>query len=380
RTIYEPSPVSFRLRERQHLVHVHKPSSIIGPVDRLLWWNFIDNEVEAFFSRWYPRELNHLNTQNIQLTGPRDKNQRMLWQRKRPLQHVSQQLILVIPQMLEGQEVLPHPLFGDLEACFSDVEILCYNLDHEADRAALHQYFESPGSVALDYYQLGQPKPMLHIQAVEQLAANEEETFTSLDALFYYPYQWAFRYKSKLRKSSILSVVNDVTLMGNLAHRFFELLLGEEQLLRFEKQQVEQWIDDHTYGLLSREGAVLLMYGREPERLAFINKVKYAAWSLVSSIRNNGWQIVGSELPLAGKFMDMPIKAKADLVLQRGREQAVIDLKWRGAKRRENVIKNEEDLQLVMYSKLLTEDHSWAHTAYFIIEQGKLIARNNLAF
>ncbi|MEL6846623.1 MAG: hypothetical protein AAFP02_25740, partial [Bacteroidota bacterium] len=204
RTIYEPSPVSFRLRERQHLVHVHKPSSIIGPVDRLLWWNFIDNEVEAFFSRWYPRELNHLNTQNIQLTGPRDKNQRMLWQRKRPLQHVSQQLILVIPQMLEGQEVLPHPLFGDLEACFSDVETLCYNLDHETDRAALHQYFESPGSVALDYYQLGQPKPMLHIQAVEQLAANEEETFTSLDALFYYPYQWAFRYKSKLRKSSIL--------------------------------------------------------------------------------------------------------------------------------------------------------------------------------
>ena len=44
------------------------------------------------------------------------------------------------------------------------------------------------------------------------------------------------------------------------------------------------------------------------------------------------------------------------------------------------VIRNEEDLQLIMYSKLLTEDHSWAHTAYFIMQDGKMIARNELAF
>jgi len=28
----------------------------------------------------------------------------------------------------------------------------------------------------------------------------------------------------------------------------------------------------------------------------------------------------------------------------------------------------------------LTEDDNWAHTAYFIIEDGKMVARNNLAF
>ena len=30
--------------------------------------------------------------------------------------------------------------------------------------------------------------------------------------------------------------------------------------------------------------------------------------------------------------------------------------------------------------RLLTADDTWAHTAYFIIEEGKMIARNNLAF
>jgi hypothetical protein len=66
--------------------------------------------------------------------------------------------------------------------------------------------------------------------------------------------------------------------------------------------------------------------------------------------------------------------------LQRGDELVVVDLKWRGASYRERIIKNEEDLQLVTYAKLLKGDKNWAHTAYFIIENGKMIARNNLAF
>ena len=79
--------------------------------------------------------------------------------------------------------------------------------------------------------------------------------------------------------------------------------------------------------------------------------------------------------------MNIPVKGIADLVLQKpSGETAIVDLKWRGAARHKVLIKNEEDLQLVMYSRLLTEDDSWAHTAYFIIEDGEMIARNNLAF
>ena len=43
-------------------------------------------------------------------------------------------------------------------------------------------------------------------------------------------------------------------------------------------------------------------------------------------------------------------------------------------------MKNNTDLQLVIYSKLLGSELKWAHTAYFIIEKAKLLARNNLAF
>ena len=55
-------------------------------------------------------------------------------------------------------------------------------------------------------------------------------------------------------------------------------------------------------------------------------------------------------------------------------EQAIIDLKWSGAKRRKELIMNGEDLQLVLYAKLLGEENRWPHTAYFILEEGEIIA------
>ena len=44
------------------------------------------------------------------------------------------------------------------------------------------------------------------------------------------------------------------------------------------------------------------------------------------------------------------------------------------------MIRNKEDLQLVIYSKLLAEKTDDVHSAFFIIEDGKLIARNNKGF
>jgi hypothetical protein len=132
--------------------------------------------------------------------------------------------------------------------------------------------------------------------------------------------------------------------------------------------------------LLEREGAVLLLYGHEPERAGFLKRIKYAAWSLIDLIRNNGWTVEGTEQALEGRFLGLQVNGRADLVLRRGEELAIIDLKWRGASAREAVIRNEQDLQLVLYAKLLTADQSWAHSAYFILESGRVVARNNRAF
>jgi hypothetical protein len=169
-------------------------------------------------------------------------------------------------------------------------------------------------------------------------------------------------------------------LLGNLAHRFFEYLLVEGDLNSLDKRGVQQWVDEKAPALLEKEGAILLLYGHEPERNAFLNRVKNAAWSLISLLRNNGWSVLHTEHPLQGDFMNIPVRGKADLVLHRGEERAIVDLKWSGANRRKALIQNGEDLQLILYAHLLAPEGPWPHTAYFILEDGKMIARNRAAF
>jgi len=380
RTIYEPPPVLFREKEVGHLPAIYHSSALIGATEQVLWWNFVRNEPSHFFSKWYKKELAHLDQAGVSIQSPQAQNKLQLWQSPRAIQHCAQHLLLVIPKKVNGTEAYPHALHDEMVAAFGSLDTISFQINSWKNDTFFSRYFQLPPRQPLSIQKLGKVNPFLKIRQPEKLEQREHETLTSLESLFYYPYQYVFRHKIKLRKSSILSIVGNNTLMGNLAHRFFEMIL-KEKVERWDKEGVYNWIEEKAPRLLSREGAVLLMYGREPERIAFINRVKYAAWSLISLIQNNGWTVAATEKPLEGQFTTIPVKAKADVVLERGSEKAVIDLKWRGASRREQVIRNEEDLQLVMYSRLVcggTEE--WAHTAYFIIESGKMIARNQDAF
>jgi hypothetical protein len=85
-------------------------------------------------------------------------------------------------------------------------------------------------------------------------------------------------------------------------------------------------------------------------------------------------------MELSGTFAGKQVKGKADLVLCRDGERAIIDLKWSGVKRRKELIQNGEDLQLILYAHLLPPEGVWPHTAYFILDEGKMVARNAMAF
>ena len=381
RTIYEPAPIQFRDQQFNHYPYTLHPGAIHGTVEQLAWWNFIQAEPQHFFSRWYQSERHALKELKIQLETPEDENARLIWHRKRPVRHCQKQLLLLIPQQIKGQVASAHPLLGDLEATFGDLSEITLNINSiDSSPSIFKQHFTLPSEVALPQRQLGTPKPFLEVQGLQQLEERSQESFSSLNDLFYYPYQWIFRHKLKLRKSSILSVVQEKTLMGNLAHRFFEKLLNEPALNNWRQADVEAFIEQEKNELFRKEGAVMLMYGKEPERISFIQRLKFSAWNLVRHIRENGWQVAATELPLSGKFENIKVNARADLVLQRGSESVILDLKWRGANFRKQMIKNEEDLQLILYSKLQDKAHAWSHVAYYIIENGLMLARNQEAF
>lgn len=379
RTIYQPAPLQLSPREQGHLPYVTQPGAFMYPADEVLWWNFIQKEPDHFFSRWYRPELAWMQAQGLEVDTPTLQNQRLLWQRRRPALAAHRRLVLLLPQTTDGEEVPPHPLFGDLSAAFTNLERITFQIDTQEGRAHWATHLKLPELIALERQHLGRPRPFLYVRPHRRLEGREKETFTSLETLLYYPYQWVFRHKIKLVRSSILSLVKDEALMGNLAHRFFERIF-QQDFSQWTKNHLEQWIDQEAESLLAREGAALLLYGREPERISFLNRVKHAAWSLMYSLRTNGWQVLATEQPLEGALDNTALHGRADMVLQRGDELAVLDLKWSGIGYREDSIRNEADLQLALYSRLAAQGNGWAHTAFYIMEKARLLARNNEAF
>jgi ATP-dependent helicase/nuclease subunit B len=379
RTIYEPSPVQLFPSEKNHYPYLHAAGAFAVPTEELIWWNCIDNSATPTPDKWTKSELNYLEKHEITLNLSKKANELRLFLRNQPVFSAKKRLIFVVPDCADGKDALPNLLLGDLEAAFENPHIFTFHIDNSEDCAALRKWLTPPTNSQHNSRSTSSTKPQMQLLRPQAIPPAEYETLSNLENLFYYPHKWFFRQKLRLFPASILSVTGDTTLLGSLAHRFFEMLLLED-FQDWTRLQVQDWIDEKSIKLLVQEGATLLLYGREPDKNRFLNQVKKAAWSLITLLKNNGWQVLHTEYDLSGTFVNQSVRGKADLILVRGSEHAIIDLKWRGTTRRKEMIKNNEDLQLVMYAKLFPPENEWAHTAYFIMQEGKIVARNKIAF
>lgn len=379
RTVYEPSPIQLAPAEIDSLTCVHTPGAIVAPAETIVWWNyrFVQNAPSP--DKWQEKERQYLVAQGVFLQKNADQSRLNLLRQYRPVLMASRRLIIVSPEYIDGVAVPPGPLLGDLESFFgAHLRNMCFRLDDPEGCSRLKQLFALPEPAWLQPRLLHRTLPQLRLEHPEYLPEPEYETPTNLEALFYYPHRWLFK-KLRLVPTGLLSITSDRALLGNLAHRFFEMLLVED-FQTMDKHAVYDWVDEKANHLLVREGATLLLYGREPERNRFLKRVKHAAWALVELLRDNNWTVAHTELDIDGTFNAIPIRGKADVVLRRGDEWAIVDLKWSGASRRKDLVRNGEDLQLVLYAYLLPPADYWPHTAYFILEDGKMIARNAEAF
>lgn len=379
RTIYEPSPMQIGAAETGGFAFVHRPGAMATCAHTVIWWNCLFENGTPPPEKWQSAERSWLEQQGILLHSPVQESQVVLHRQRRLLQQPAGRLILVVPDQVNGVEAVPNLLLGDIEAAFDDCKCFTYQLDQAQDRDRLAEVLRQPIGDLLTVQLAGRRRPNLNFNRADLLIDSEYETPTNLEKLFYYPHSWFFRQKLKLYPLNLLSISADTRLLGNLAHRFFEKLL-QEDFIHLNKAALGDWVYAEADTLLEKEGATLLLYGREPERNAFLNQVKNAAWSLITLLRSNDWSVMHTEHVLEGYFGDIPLRGKADLVLQRGDEKAIIDLKWSGTTLRKELIKNGEDLQLVLYAHLLPPPDRWPHTAYFILKEGKMIARNKLAF
>jgi hypothetical protein len=382
RTALEPIARSPVQAQKNHIRVTHHATAILEPIDDLIWWTFTEREPDYFFAKWYVHELYYLQGKGVLPDLPMKDNQRLSWYRKQAFLKTKKRLFLFLPERVEGAEIQPFPLFGDLNACFDNLDALKISLDFHLSG----EYPDFPLLAAFNLPNLQSiiPAPptavplFLHIDTLLELPERKDESFTSLESLFYYPYKYVFQYKLGLYKAKSLEIIGDKRLYGNLAHRLFEQLIKDTDYWYKEEIIIQQWIEESLPVLFEQEGATMLQYGKEPERSVLSRKLTQGVLKFVKIMKNDGWEPDSVETKLTGTFCDKPVSGIVDIILKKGNDRAIIDLKWSGKNYRMDLLKNKEDLQLALYYSLLHQTGSFdnVYTAFYIIESGELLSRN----
>lgn len=344
------------------------PGAAIETAEQVIWWQLqVPGHVGAY--PWSRAELSDLKQAGVTLPDMTDLLAREAQHWLRPILSAGHRLVLVLPR--PGTEI--HPVWQLLESLFEK--------GHGIQVQAMETALTDDGLQPIAHQPLPGRRRWWTLPAEAQIDRRESESFSSLESFLFNPFLWVLRYPAALRPSSILDVSDGVLLYGNLSHHLVERYVQHPDALTQTDEAFEQWFGPAFETLVSQEGAVLQMPGRQEELASLRRKLKSAMQQLRSQWRAAKVVTVVSEEKLEGQFTGGPIQGFGDLLVTReDGEQAIIDMKW-GSKTYADKLSGNRHLQLVMYGEIVRQKTGrWPHLAYFSLSAGQLLATDHSFF
>ena len=382
-SIFQAAP--FQLNERMINApdYVSKATAILSPCQQIIWWNCIQGSEQYQFSTWSVKELQFLHGTGCFPDKPDLETKQKLWRRLWPILQAEERLILVVPKKIKGEQKEPSNIIVDLEERLDNIQIAQFDI--QVDSKPLG--FEQAELKTVTPIEKKLNKGFTHVDQLHKLLKQfgEEKawSYSSLNKLFYHPYQFAFSYLLKLRRSSIESIKNENRIKGIVGHEVFEHLFKTPNILHCNDQEFITRFSEIYEEALETKGAIFLLYGKESERQSLRKSLLEAAHVFKNKIKDNNWEIHedSCEKRVNGSVLsDLRFLGIMDMVLHRGDEILILDLKWQKSGKKMDEIRSKEDLQLILYA-LLEKGLSGKkiHTAYFLFKDGSFIARNEEA-
>jgi len=213
------------------------------------------------------------------------------------------------------------------------------------------------------------------------LPARREESFSSLENYLFNPYVWVLQYPAKLSGSRMLDVSKGPLLYGNLSHNLIERWLKRPDALLESDDVFNAWFASAFTVIVSEEGAVLEMPGRQEELASFRRKLLYAMQQLKLQLSAAKVTVFKAEERLKGHYVGGEIGGRSDLLLTNAEgTHAILDLKW-GSKNYQDKLADNRHLQLTIYGELVRQSTGqWPHLAYFSLSRGELMATDDHFF
>src|SRR5690606_22309699 len=225
--------------------YVHHPGNIIEPVEEIVWMEFTDQFDHQFARGYFTKlETDYMSDQKIELEDPKQAVLLSHFYNSLPFFN-AKKLILVIPKQVMGEKTDACGMYDFVNDGLENIADITVDLkDHEKLQKLLYTSDSIPKQKEAVLIPLPEMKSTWNISALETYSFRGQESFTSLQHLFYYPHQYMLGYVCQLRKEEIMSVQYTDQFHGIVVHKLFEkflLLLQNHEKVR--EEDIEKWFD-----------------------------------------------------------------------------------------------------------------------------------------
>ncbi|MBT4195751.1 MAG: hypothetical protein HOE12_15610 [Gammaproteobacteria bacterium] len=362
-----------------NLVATTTQSTFISHFDTAIWWDIQGQSKPA--NPFSKSEVECLESNGVDLIMPEALYKMDAINSMKPILSATKKLMLIMHDDCENQ----HPLMDQMISCMDGWEAI--NLDDEL--LAGKPLSEEGGNMQESkFISLPAFRRWWEIKPDKNLGKRERESFSSLDTLFKSPYQWILNYKARLRSGALSEIADGNLLKGTLVHHLYESFFQQCAHVLTETKLdnviVNDWFDEAINPLLHQEGLVLLQPGRAIEKARLEETARRSLFELIEQLRAANVVEVEMEGYNEGIFFGGILSGSIDVrVVNKAGVEAIVDIKWGGKRYKENDLRDNQHLQLVIYSylrDLKLKSQGWPSVAYFIIDDSVMLSHNNEFF
>ena len=353
---------------------IDSPSSMADPVNTMIW-------ADCWGGMSSGHELDFLSPADIMELGIEIDSEKSLFELQRlstayGIAQVKESLTIMTCTSEAGSPVHEHPFIIEIKSCCKVKEDKCPDHNLTSEFAV-----EGQTGRSLNHIVDKERFRSIRIPAAEGGLKRNSESYSSLNKLINFPFDYMTDYLLHWNAYGIESMADIATVKGKVAHRYIEILLSESEKNIAEARRIHS---ERYYEImeecLNEIGTVMYMDENRLEMNSFRSVLRHVVNSLLNFIEENMLEVIGMEhsidmdLPVIGRFT-----GSIDLLLKDSEgKRVIVDMKWHEGKRYHRILEEGKILQLALYRKAMeTQGHEVSCCGYFLLPQRKFVTSDD---
>jgi ATP-dependent helicase/nuclease subunit B len=356
---------------------VKHPAAVWGSAARVIWWNFVGPGERVPVSPWSLAEKSALENAGCQLETAAQSAARISWSYTNGLSMASNRVLLFRPALVGGEQTISHPLAHQLDPLTRPAGS---RVTWKAEQLLEGPTHQLAGRELQREAVLPVPPPQAQAHwilptSVKERLDGRRESATSFERLVDCHLRWVVQDVIRLNRGSFSAIPGSEQLLGNLTHEIASRVMPPGPIQAGE--DILEAIDKSFSEILPAIAAPLEQPEYAGELASARAAIPKSLAHLAKTLRDNGFEIVGTELERTAEFDDgLSVLGHLDLlVIHPTLGLSVIDLKWtRSPRRRHEEIADGRALQLATYGAIVDPDPTVHVTgAYYLLKQRRML-------